>query len=64
MDVSKIIGQYGFPYLTDFHLEMNTLGSKWPNSHVQREAGRNSGGERGLAVFPFSFTEAESTQPK
>lgn len=51
MDVSKIIGLYSFPYLTDFHLEMNTLGSKWPISHVQREAGRNSGGSGGSQFF-------------
>ena len=36
-------GQYSFPYHTDFYLAMNILGSKWPNSHVQREVGRISG---------------------
>lgn len=65
MDVSKIVGQYSFPYDTDFHLAMNTLDFMWPKSHVQREIGRNSGsGGSGGAVFPLSFTQAEPTQPK
>lgn len=62
MDVSKIIGQYSFTYDTDFHCVMNILDFMWPNSHVQREVGRNSdGGGTGGAVFPLSFTQAEST---
>lgn len=52
MDASKIIGQYSFPYLTDFHLAMNTLGSKWPNSLVQGEVGRSN--DRGPGESNFS----------